>query len=249
MIGVCRHLGYLGPPVALDELLLRPEHALLEQTWAPNDMRGSGTVNVDGFGAGWYASDSTVPERYRRSVPMWTDTNFAELAARTTSGAVVAAVRSATAGMPVTEPACAPFTDGRVLFSHNGSVSGWPDSLAPLAAGLDAVDLMTVDAPVDSAVVWALVQQRLSKGDSPENVLGGLVTEIATLAPDSRLNFLFSDGDTVVATTWTHALSVRRTPGKVTVASEPFGAPDEWEPVPDRHLVVATLDDVRVQAL
>lgn len=249
MIGVCRHLGYLGPPVALDELLLRPEHALLEQTWAPNDMRGSGTVNVDGFGAGWYAANSTVPERYRRSVPMWTDTNFAELAARTTSGAVVAAVRSATVGMPVTEPACAPFTDGRVLFSHNGSVSGWPDSLAPLATEIDVVDLMTVDAPVDSAVVWALVRQRLSKGDSKENLLGSLVTEIAALAPDSRLNFLLSDGDAVVATTWTHALSVRRTSGTVTVASEPFGDPGEWEPVPDGHVVVATPEEVRVQAL
>ena len=246
---MCRHLGYLGPEVALDELLLRPEHALLEQTWAPNDMRRGGTINVEGFGVGWYAENVASPQRYRRDVPMWTDGNFGTIAAHTRSRAVLAAVRSATVDTPVTEAACAPFTDGRVLFSHNGKVDGWPDSLASLALGLDVVDLMTLDAPVDSAVVWALVRQRLGKGEHAENVLGDLVTEIAGAAPGSRLNFLLCDGDTLVATTWTHSLSVRRVNGAVTVASEPFGPASGWEQVPDGHLVVASPEQVRMSAL
>ena len=54
----------------LAEVVLDPSHGLLEQTWAPADMRGSGTVNADGFGVGWYDGDGDAL-RYRRAVPMW----------------------------------------------------------------------------------------------------------------------------------------------------------------------------------
>ena len=49
---MCRHLAYLGPELKLPELLFDKPHSLLHQTWAPGDMRGGGTVNVDGFGVG-----------------------------------------------------------------------------------------------------------------------------------------------------------------------------------------------------
>ena len=41
-------------PRALAPLLLDAPHGLLHQSYAPSDMRGGGTVNADGFGAGWY---------------------------------------------------------------------------------------------------------------------------------------------------------------------------------------------------
>ena len=66
---MCRHVAYLGPPVRVADLLLAPRHSLLEQTWAPADMRGSGTVNVDGFGFGWYDGPGDDALRYRRAVP------------------------------------------------------------------------------------------------------------------------------------------------------------------------------------
>ncbi|MGH3712401.1 MAG: ergothioneine biosynthesis protein EgtC, partial [Micromonosporaceae bacterium] len=153
---MCRHLLYLGRPVTLSALLLAPPHSLLRQSWAPRDMRGGGTVNADGFGAGWYVAGA--PVRYRRDCPMWADENFARLAAVTSSGAVLAAVRSATVGMPVTETASAPFTEGRWLFSLNGRVADWPDSMVKLAEGLPVRDLLTLDAPSDAALVWALVR-------------------------------------------------------------------------------------------
>ncbi len=244
---MCRHLAYLGPAVTLEELLLRPRHSLLEQTWSPRDMRGGGTVNVDGFGAGWY--EQGAPERFRSAVPMWTDTAFAGLARRQRASAVLAAVRSATVGMPVIETACAPFTDGSWLFSHNGVVAGWPDSLAKAAAELDVIDLMTLEAPTDSAVLWALLRQRLHAGQDPALAVCEVVDQVAAVRPDSRLNLLLTDGSTVYATTWSHALALRRTEDSVTVSSEPFGDDREWEPVPDRHLVVADSRTVRVTPL
>ncbi|SDY66471.1 glutamine amidotransferase [Saccharopolyspora shandongensis] len=245
---MCRHVGYLGPAVSLAELLLEPAHSLLEQTWAPNDMRGGGTINADGFGVGWYRPDGAVA-RYRAAVPMWTDESFRQTAADVRSGAVVAAVRSATVGMPVTPGACAPFTDDTWLFSHNGRITGWPDSLAKLATRLEVVDLLTLEAATDSALLWALLRQRLAGGEEPDQAVRDLVCEVVAAAPDSRLNLLLSDGARLIATTWTHALWVRRTETSVAVASEPFGPAAGWVEVPDRCLLVADTADARVTSL
>ncbi|GAB3289954.1 ergothioneine biosynthesis protein EgtC [Parasphingorhabdus pacifica] len=246
---MCRHVGYAGPPVALDELLLEPAHSLLEQSWAPRDMRSGGTVNADGFGAGWYLSGTAEPIRYRAAVPMWTDRAFAAFASSIHARAVLAAVRSATVGMCVTEGACAPFSDGKWLFSHNGKVPGWPNSLAKAAAGLDVVDLMTLDAPTDSAVLWALLRQRLDTGEDPATAVTRLVEEVVTAVPSARMNLLLTDGTLLVATTWAHSLWLRRDSDSVTIASEPFGTGPGWQEIPDRRLVVADARQVRITAL
>ena len=245
---MCRHLAYLGPPRTLAELLLEPEHGLLAQSYAPADMRGGGTINADGFGAGWYPAGAPSagdphgrpePVRVRSATPLWADTSFAALAGATSSGAVLAAVRSATVGMPVVETAAAPFTDGPWLFSHNGVVRGWPGSLADAASVLPVEDLITLDAPTDSAVLWVLVRARLRAGDDPAAVLAETCERVERDAPGSRLNLLLTDGTTVWATAWRHALAVRTCDGATTVASEPTHAFPDWTQVPDRHLVVA----------
>ena len=51
---MCRHLGWLGRPRTLAELVLVPEFSLLRQSWAPRRQR-HGTVNADGWGVGFYA--------------------------------------------------------------------------------------------------------------------------------------------------------------------------------------------------
>jgi gamma-glutamyl hercynylcysteine S-oxide hydrolase len=245
---VCRHLAYVGEPVRLADLLLTPPHSLLRQSWAPCDMRGGGTVNADGFGIGWYTDDPT-PVRLRRAVPMWTDAALPGLASTVSSGGVLAAVRSATVGMPVVETACAPFTTGPWLFSHNGLVRGWPSSVAGLAARLPVTDLLTMDAPTDAALLWALVRALLDDGVPPAKAVASVVSEVASAAPDSRLNLLLTNGSTIVGTAWTHALWVRASPGAVVVASEPYDEDPSWQEVPDRHLVSATsstMDIIRI---
>lgn len=244
----------------LADLVLTPPHSLLRQSWAPRDMRGGGTVNADGYGVGWYPAIGAEPVRHRSARPLWTDTSFASWAAAVSAPAVLAAVRSATVGMPVTETASAPFSDGRWLFSHNGKVTGWPHSLVGPAATLPVADLMTLDAATDSAVLWALLRRRLRAGEPAASAVPDLVRTVAAAAPDSRLNLLLTDGTEIVATTWWHSLWVRATraseaTGKndtehsVIVASEPSDDGD-WQPVPDRHLVLAnpsTLDIIPLE--
>jgi glutamine amidotransferase len=247
---VCRHLAYLGPPVSLAALLTEAPHSLLHQSWAPRDMRRGGTVNADGFGAGWYVEGRTEPVRYRSERPIWVDDNFRRLVAATSSGAVLAAIRSATVGMPVIETAAAPFTAGPWLFSHNGAITGWPDSVVAAAAGrLPVRDLLTLDAPTDAALLWALVRQRLLDGAPPAAAVADTVSEVAAVAPGSRLNLLLTDGQVIVASTVGHALSVRQLPDAVLVASEPIDGEPDWRAVPAGHLLVATPDGHKLSEL
>lgn len=243
---MCRHFAYLGPPVSLASLVLDPPHSLYRQSWAPSDMRGGGSVNADGFGIGWYADGSLV--RYRRSVPIWADESLPGLASSITAGAVLAAVRNGTVGSPLNESAVAPFTRDEWLFSHNGLISGWPGSVTKLAESLPVSELLTLNAPMDSALLWALIQDRLYSGAPAVESVASVVRDVAAAAPESRLNVLLTDGEQIVATTWTHSLWFRRTTDSVTVSSEPW-ATTGWEPVPEHSLLLATETTLAVTPL
>ncbi|GAA0519911.1 gamma-glutamyl-hercynylcysteine sulfoxide hydrolase [Paractinoplanes deccanensis] len=259
---MCRHLAYAGPAIPLARLLFDPPHSLSRQSWAPRDMRGGGTINADGFGVGWFTPAGAV--RYRRATPLWSDTTLPALAAALPVTGVLAAVRSATEGMPVVETAAAPFGDtagpvphhggdltaaaGPWLFSHNGKVTGWPDSMVKLAAGLPTADLLTLEAPTDSALLWALVRARL-RSSPPAAAVAAVVAEVEAAAPGSRLNLLLTDGTTIVATTAGHSLSVRQGDGCVLVSSEPLDDAPAWRPVPDRSLLVADAGELAITPL
>ena len=246
---MCRHVGYLGPPITLAELAIEPPHSLVTQSYAPLDMRGGGRINADGFGVGWFPDDAGEVARYRRATPIWSDESLPSLARAIRSAAMLAAVRSATVGMPVVETACAPFTDGEWLFSHNGVVLGWPDSVCGLASALPMADLLTLEAPTDSALLWALVRQRLAAGASPAEAVRSVVLDIEAAAPGRGSTCCSSIGRELVASTVVHALSYRQTATAVVVSSEPLDDQPGWTSVPDRQLVVANADDVHINPI
>lgn len=246
---MCRHLAYLGPPLPLGAVLAEPAHSLFRQSWEPR-RQAHGTVNADGFGVGWYAEGDPVPARYRRTGPIWADLSFGDLARVVPSGAVLAAVRDATEAGADGEAAAAPYADGAWLFSHNGAVRGWPGSLAELAVTLPAAELLAMEARCDSALVWALVLHRLRQGDELGQALADTVRDVAEAAPESRLNLLLTDGETIAATTWGDTLWYLAEPGlRTVVASEPYDDDPHWREVPDHTLLAATRTDVLLTSL
>ena len=244
---MCRHVAYIGKPMPLAELLLAPDHGLLAQSWAPRRQR-YGTINADGFGVGWYAPDDPVPARYRRSIPIWADRSFADVARVTSSRAVLAAVRSATPGMPPEESAAAPYAHGPWLFSHNGRVEGWPHAVAELAGSLPPSRLLALEAQVDSALLWALVLERHAAGDSAGEALMHVVNAVSAVA-GGRFNFLLTDGTAIAATAAGDSLFWRCGTGGVVVASEPYDDGPDWQQVPDRTLLTATAGHVEVRPI
>jgi gamma-glutamyl hercynylcysteine S-oxide hydrolase len=250
---MCRHLAYLGPPAPIGALLVDPPHALVRQSWAPRRQK-YGTVNADGFGIGWYADGDPLPARYRSDRPMWTDPFVRDLGRVVRTTALLAAVRSGTDGMPYGEAAAAPFAEGPYLFSHNGALPGWR-ALAPQAS---PVDLLALEAPTDSALLWLLVRDRLLMPDRPparDRRPAGLaraltsVTQLGAATGSGRLNLLATDGHSIAATTWGDTLCWRADERGVVVASEPFDDEPGWHDVPDRSVLTATPDGVDVRPL
>ncbi len=244
---MCRHLAYVGEPIRLAELLVTPDFGLVRQSWAPRLQR-HGTVNADGFGVGWYADGDPVPARYRRAVPIWSDRTFADVARVTRSTAVLAAVRSATEGMSPEESAAAPFASGPWLFSHNGRVEGWPHSLETLAAGLPAARLLALESSVDSALMWALVIERLEQGEEPAAALAQVVERVSAVTA-GRYNFLLTDGERIFATAAGDTLFCRAAPTGVVVASEPFDDQPDWQEVPENSVLMAEAGVIEIRPI
>jgi glutamine amidotransferase len=214
---MCRHLGWLGEPVSVSALVLDPPNGLLVQSYSPRRQK-HGLMNADGWGVGFF--DDGVARRWRSAAPLWGDASFASVAPALRSSCVVAAVRSASVGMPVEPSASAPFTDGEWLLSHNGLVDR---SVLPLSANAEST--------CDSALLAALIFQR------GFDALGDTIAEVASNDPNARLNILAANGSRLLATTWGDTLSVLRRDDGVVVASEPFDDAPDWQEIPDRHLV------------
>jgi gamma-glutamyl hercynylcysteine S-oxide hydrolase len=214
---MCRHLAWLGEPCSVASLVLDPPYGLLVQSYSPRRQK-HGLMNADGWGVGFF--DTGVARRWRSAAPMWGDTSFASVAPALRSGCMVAAVRSATIGMPIEPSASAPFTDGQWLLSHNGLVDRAVLPLSPKA-----------ESTVDSALLAALIFDR------GLDALGDTIVEVAAADPNARLNILAANGTRLLATTWGDTLSVLRRDDGVVLSSEPYDDNPEWQEIPDRHLV------------
>lgn len=216
---MCRHLAWLGAPRSLNELVLEPAHGLLVQSYAPRRQR-NGAMNADGWGIGFFAGSRPEPARWRSNRPLWGDRSFASVAPVISSACVLAAVRSASAGMPLDETAVAPFQHGRWLLSHNGVVDR--DVLGPHPVAESACDSAQL-----AAHLFEFGAERA----------GEFIACIGKRDPGARLNVLLTDGQRILATRWNETLSVLHAADGVVVASEPYDDDPRWTDVPEHHLV------------
>jgi glutamine amidotransferase len=238
---VCRHLAYVGPPVTLAALLYEAPHSLVRQSWAPRHQR-QGTVNVDGYGIGWYDRQiRPEPARYRRAGPVWADRSLASIAPVIRTGAVLAAVRSATPPAPSEESGAAPFTAGPWLWSLNGSVTA---DLNTLRGAVSPARSGSFEGVSDTEVLFGLLLDRLDGGATPTDAVAGLVAAIP-----GRLNTLLTDGQTIWATAKGDSLWWRQWRSGMVVASEPFDDEQGWHCVADLSLLTADQHQCQVTPL
>ena len=226
---MCRHLGWLGKPISVASLVLEPANGLLVQSYSPRKQK-HGLMNADGWGVGFF--DGTTPRRWRSAAPLWGDTSLASVAPVLRSGCIVAAVRSASVGMPIEASASAPFTDGHWLLSHNGLVDR---SALPLSS--------KAESTCDSALLAALIFDR------GMDALGDTIVEVAAADPNARLNILAANSSRLIATTWGDTLYALRCHDGVVLASEPYDDNPDWQEIPDRHLVSVLGRDIELVPL
>jgi gamma-glutamyl hercynylcysteine S-oxide hydrolase len=241
---MCRHLAYVGPPVALGTLLSAPEHSLVDQARHAR-YQTSGSSNPDGWGVAWFDERGCV-ERHRTATSMWDDPDLDRLADLEVCD-VMAAVRLASPGSPVTESGNAPFVaDGRWLFSLNGIVDGFHDGVGDeLRALVSERRRSGIEGDADTEVLFALALEQLDAGRPPAAALAEVVDAVESRTT-GRLNMLLSERGMTAATAVGNSLF---TCGPSLIASEPLDDAAEWERVDDRRVLTTDGAHLHVEAL
>ena len=151
---MCRWMGWFGQPMILEELLFKPEHSLVVQSL--HSQLGVETTNGDGFGIGWYGA-GTDAGIYRSVAPAWNDANLRAMAGAIASPLFLAHVRAST-GTPVQETNCHPFSHGRWIMVHNGSINDWHELRRDLMLAVDPTLFPHIEGTTDSEVLFHLAQ-------------------------------------------------------------------------------------------
>jgi predicted glutamine amidotransferase len=242
---MCRLAAYLGPAIALEEIIVAPDHSLLEQSQHASEAKLA--VNGDGFGFAWY-DEAAEPGLYRDVLPAWSDGNLPSLCRMIRSRLFLAHVRASTAG-ETSRVNCHPFAHKNWSFMHNGQVPDIHRIRRPLEAMLPDDLYALRRGTTDSELIFLLLLT-FGLSDDPvsavDKVLQTLVDQSCYGAGKDavRLTCVFSDGQAVYA--FRHASDDRHPTlylqagegGGWTLASEPLdGDPVSWTEVEPDVLV------------
>jgi glutamine amidotransferase len=266
---VCRLYGLrANEPTKVECSLVYAQNALMMQSRA--DQRGSS--HSDGWGIGFY--ENSLPTIERRELAAYRDLFFSATAERVYSKTVVAHVRNATVG-GASLANTHPFTHHRWTFAHNGTVRPIAKLRPRLEEETEPSLLMRRRGDTDSELTFLWLLSRMSEagihldGGRAEpgqltEVLSGavrLLDERSVAAGAERpamLNFLLTDGVSLVASRWHRTLhwldrvgvhdceicgiphihhDSERRYRAVVVASEPITR-ESWQEVPDHSVLV-----------
>ncbi len=199
---MCRWLAYRGEAIPPAELILHAKHSLVAQSL--DSPLGAETVNGDGFGFGWYATDDRLPPGvFHSTEPAWNDRNLREISQAVTSPLFFSHVRAA-AAPPIQQTNCHPFRFENWLFMHNGVVSDFAETKRDLTFAVDAELYPRILGTTDSEVVFYLALS-LGLRDDPVAAVGGAIATVETVGRRHGVKFPFqgtlavSDGRTIWA--------------------------------------------------
>lgn len=259
---MCRLVLCKGPAVPISKIVLEPPHSLFKQSYDAKEML-SGSMNADGYGIGWYNPPlGTTPALYTQTQPIWHDANLPRMMDKISSGIILAHVRGASDGMPVTTTNTHPFAYKNFLFMHNGSIDHFRATIfSELAPNIHTALWDHIKGNTDSEHVFGLW---LSYLDAPNKERCTLSEQVQALRKtisflealagrkkiDAVLNLGISDGINVMATRYHfgkrkaslyYIENAATFPASTIIASEKLDDDTNWKPVPERSIV--TIDE------
>lgn len=246
---MCRILGYLGSSIPLNKLVIEPDHSLVVQSYKPKELEAA-VLNGDGFGLGWHRDRQ--PFVYRNILPLWNDRNLDDLCQFIEAESFTVNLRSASNKMPVDLSNCQPFVHNDLLFSHNGLIENFFESLyRPIREKLCDVAYRKIQGITDSEHIFALLVHHLETepGLDLAEALKRTMQEVIDLAEEKDVrvaaNIILTAGDRIVTLRYDNKQKApslyilknsSRFPNSVIVASEaPFE--DDWQPYPQGEIL------------
>ena len=211
---MCRFALYLGPPITLAALVTEPVNSIIHQSFHSHER--SEPLNGDGFGVAWYAPEvAQEPAVFRSVTPAWNNQNLFRIARATRSECILAHVRAASPGLPVTETNCHPFAHGPLAFMHNGGLAGFRRVKRALLATLSDEAFAMPQGSTDSEALFALFLDEyraaieLSAAERMARALESTIRKAVDLTwragvrEPSYLNLAVSDGKRAVVSRFT----------------------------------------------
>jgi len=298
---MCRILIYHGrQPITMADLITKPTHSIIRQSYACQERIDNSPLNGDGFGIGWYTTgelcvqegqtniESQTPCVFLSVTPAWNNLNLIRLAEKIKSPLFFGHVRAASPGILTSETNCHPFLYGQYMWMHNGVIAEFKLIKRRLMSLLDDDLFLHIQGTTDSEAMFMFFLSNLKKNHPGTNLRTEKVDpftlkhvmeetiqtliawhqELNIVSP-SHMNFAVSDGNSVIATRYTHprtaaavslyfASGTQFTVGKDNdyemlqtdrrqmchiIASEPLSKNvKDWIPVPRDHLVMVTKD-------
>lgn len=252
---MCRWAAYLGDPILLEDLVLKPAHSLIEQSL--HAVESKSEVNADGFGIAWYG-EHQEPGRYRDILPAWSDGNLRSIVRHVRSRLFLAHVRAST-GTETSRANCHPFVHDRWTFMHNGQIGDYERIRRSLDMRLPDAHYAARVGTTDSEAIFLLTHV-MGLDDDPVGAIGRALgsviadTEALGITPHIRFTAALSDGQRVIGVRYATddyppTLYHRRWDGVDgwTLASEPTTIDEPgWEIVPTNSVVTLDGDGIHV---
>jgi len=208
---MCRLYGfYATEPTKVECTLVHAQNSLIAQS--RSDL--SGHDHANGWGVATFDEDG--PHIERQAWAAYHGEHFARAAAKVYSRLVIAHVRRASVGGAAIENTH-PFSDGKWVFAHNGTVPGFADIRPALLDHMGAKHRHAIKGETDSEHVFHYFLSLIDDGtiDTEHDLLGAmerLVVDIFALsethAPGKKvgLNIMLSDGERLVGTRFNRSL-------------------------------------------
>lgn len=203
-------------PLLLYDLIFKPDHSVIKQSYMAREQLSGSNINGDGFGVGFYEpAIDQFPCIFTGAGPAWSNTNMLSLSRKMSARLFFCHVRAATPGLTVSEMNCHPFACGRFMFMHNGHIEGFSTIRRKLLFSLPQECFEMVGGTTDSEHAFALFMSKLlalnpsaqatcdteTMAQAMEDAIGQICEwqEEAGIAGTSLLNFCVTNGESVVA--------------------------------------------------
>lgn len=217
---MCRMLGYVGEPVLLDDLIVKPDNSLIHQT---TNAQMLAMLNLAGFGfAAWddAMAEPHLPLAFHSTQIAILDSNLRVLARKLRVRALVAHLR----GVPhdghavINQQSLHPFSmpNSPLVLAHNGDLADFAAMRFALVEHLKPGIAQQIMAPSDSAWLHALVLSQVENPAGPftsDEIFRAVVDALAIVRRvraalginrSSSVNLIVGDGRNLVATRFTY---------------------------------------------
>ena len=210
---MCRFFAYKGEEKILNELIIKPSHSILKQSY--NALERKEPLNGDGFGIGWY--DDRIgpdPAVFKEITPAWSNENLREVSNMLLAKLCFAHVRAASAGLAVNTLNCHPFKYGNLLWMHNGKIGSFLEKRREFTNRIADPYYGAVKGSTDSEYAFGIFLTKLDPEKNPKwtaddlyHALKETIREILLVTEDSQtyssLNLAVSDGVNMAFTRYT----------------------------------------------